>query len=147
MRNLFLFLLIILSTPCIASEGVIKVKSNYPVQETADRLEQAIKNKGLTFFTRISHSENAEKANMDLKPTVLLIFGNPKIGTPIMQCSRSAAIDLPQKFLIYQEADDSVWILYNDPSYLAKRHNIEGCKEELRTVSNVLNELSENAAE
>ncbi len=80
-----------------------------------------------------------------MRPTELLIFGNPKVGTPLMQCSQSAAIDLPQKALVYEDQEGQVWLTYNDPHYLANRHKITGCDEVIKKIENALKNFS-NAA-
>ena len=93
-----------------------------------DRLKYRFLEKGMTVFLRINHSEGARRVGMELRPTELVIFGNPKVGAPLMQCSQTVAIDLPQKALIWQDESGQVWLTYNDPPYLAKRHDIDGCK-------------------
>lgn len=80
----------------------------------------------MTVFTRIDHSAGAKKVDKELRPTELVIFGNPKVGTPLMQCVQTVAIDLPQKMLIWQDEAGTTWLSYNNPSYLAKRHHIRG---------------------
>jgi uncharacterized protein (DUF302 family) len=136
----------ILSLSCItfvfAQNGTISVKSAYDVRTTADRLEQELHKKGMTIFTRINHAEDAEKVGKQLPPTELIIFGNPNVGTPLMQCSQSIAIDLPQKALIWKSKDGQVWYTYNDPGYLAKRHHLSDCKEILRNISGSLDRLA-----
>lgn len=128
-----------------AEESVITFKSHYSAKETADRFEAIIKNKNLTLFARIDHKKNAENVDLALKPTEVIIFGNPNVGTPLMQCSQQVAIDLPQKVLITQDADQNVWLSYNNPNYLKKRHNIKGCDEVLSKIARVLNNLSKAA--
>jgi len=96
-------LLALFCSSVIASEGMVNVKSVHAVNVTADRLENVLKSKGMTVFTRINHAAGAEKVGKTLRPTELVIFGNPKIGTPLMQCSQSIAIDLPQKALIWED--------------------------------------------
>ena len=83
-----------------AADGLISIKSSHDVQRTADRLENTLRGKGMTVFIRINHAEGAQKVGKKLRPTELVVFGNPKVGTPLMQCSQSVAIDLPQKALI-----------------------------------------------
>ena len=129
----------------IADDGMVSVKSVHTVSVTADRLENALKNKGMTVFTRINHAAGAEKVGKTLRPTELVIFGNPKIGTPLMQCSQSIAIDLPQKALIWEDEQGAVWLSYNDPQYLAKRHNTQGCDEVLKKVTNALGNFAKKA--
>lgn len=139
-------LVLLLSFQANAQKGVITIESNYPVSETVDRLQDLIKEKGLTFFAKIDHTQNAQKVNMDLRPTVVLIFGNPKLGTPLMQCSQTYAIDLPQKALVYEDENGRVWIAYNDQSYLAQRHGITSCDDDVNKVKNALSELMKQAA-
>lgn len=107
-----------------ADNGLVKMKSPYSVAKTIDRFEQAVKKKGMTIFARVDHTKGAKKVGLELRPTTVLIFGNPKIGTLLMQSQQTAGIDLPLKLLAWQDADGQVWIAYNDPGYIAKRHNI-----------------------
>jgi uncharacterized protein (DUF302 family) len=107
-----------------ADDGLVKVKSAHSVTETLDRLEKAVTEKGMTVFARIDHVEGAAKAGMPLRPTELLIFGNPKVGTLLMQSNQSAGIDLPLKALAWQDRNGDVWLVYNEPGYLASRHQI-----------------------
>ena len=127
-------------------DGLIKAKSHYSVEQTADRLESIIKEKGITLFARIDHAENAKKVGKDLRSTELLVFGNPNMGTPLMQCKQSAAIDLPQKALIWEDEKGQAWIAYNDPDYLAKRHNIDGCVDVIENMRKALSKLTKQAA-
>ncbi len=105
-------------------DGLIMKRSQHSVGETLDRLETALKAKGLTIFARVDHAAGAAKADLDLPPTQLLIFGNPRLGTPLMQSNRTVAIDLPQKALAFEDAEGQVWLAYNDPEHLAARHDI-----------------------
>ena len=104
------------------ANGVITLQSQSSVSETLDKLDANLQSKGMNIFARVDHSAGAKKVGKDLADTQLLIFGNPKIGTPLMQCQRSVAIDLPQKMLAWQDDDGKVWLSYNDPLYLAERH-------------------------
>lgn len=122
----------------VADNGLVNVKSAHSVKDTADRLEKALTNKGMTVFIRIDHAAGAKKVGLTLPPTELVIFGNPKVGTPLMQCSRSVAIDLPQKALIWEDDQGQVWLTYNDPAYLATRHAISGCEAVLEKVGGAL---------
>lgn len=140
MRQTIIAVLIILISisPALAGNGLIAVKSNHDVEKTADRLENVLKTKGMTVFARINHAEGARKVGIQLRPTQLVIFGNPKVGTPLMQCSQSIAIDLPQKALIWKDEKGQVWLSYNDPDYLAERHAIDACGEVLAKVRKAL---------
>lgn len=125
-----------------ATEGMIKVKSAHRVEATADKLTNVVTGQGLNVFARINHSQGAEEAGMELPPTELIIFGNPKAGTPLMQCARSTAIDLPQKALIWEDEEGQVWLGYNDPQYLKERHGIEGCDKALENISKALEKFA-----
>lgn len=126
--------------------GLIKTKSLHSVQETADRFVSIIEDKGITLFMRINHSENARKIEEKLRPTQLLIFGNPKLGTPLMKCGQSVGIDLPQKVLVWEDESGQVWLAYNDPKYLAKRHNLTGCDELVEKIAKALDNFTKQAA-
>ena len=124
------------------SDGMIKMKSSNSVPETINKLENALNEKDMTIFKRIDHADGARKAGMELRPTELLIFGNPKVGTPLMICTQSAALDLPQKVLAYEDENGQVWLAYNDPAYIAQRHNMNDCEKALQKVSNALANFS-----
>lgn len=128
----------LISTPVLADNGIITVQSNHDVATTADKLESVLNNKGMTVFTRINHAEGAKKANLELRPTEVVIFGNPKVGTPLMLCSQTTALDLPQKALIWEDEKGQTWLSYNDPEYLKARHNIEGCDAVIGKVKGAL---------
>ena len=104
--------------------GLITHASSYSVVETLDRLEAILHSKNITVFARIDHSGEAAKVGLAMPPTQLLIFGNPKGGTPIMLAAPLSAIDLPLKALAWQDADGKVWISINDPRYLQSRYNL-----------------------
>ena len=114
----------------LSADGVIDVKSSHAVKTTTDRLERALLSKGMTVFARIDHAAGAAAGGLELRPTELVIFGNPNVGTPLIQCQQSVAIDLPQKALIWQGPDNQVWLSYNDPNYLAERHALGACGEQ-----------------
>ena len=130
-----------------AESGLIHIKSSHDVKNTAQHLEAVLKEKGMIVFLRIDHSEGARKVGKKLRPTELIIFGNPKVGAPLMQCSQTVAIDLPQKALIWQDETGQVWLTYNDPQYLAKRHEIGGCKAVLDKVRNALKNFAKAATQ
>ena len=138
--------ILLIATPVIAAEGVINVLSEFTVVETANRLENVLNEKGMTLFNRIQHSEAAAKVGIELRDTELIIFGNPKVGSPLMKCQQSVAIDLPQKALIWQDAEKQVWISYNDPKYLVKRHAISGCDQVIDKVTKALTGITKAAA-
>lgn len=125
-----------------AQESLITIESQYSAKETADRFASIIKSKGLTLFARIDHQKNAAGVNLVLRPTEVIIFGNPKVGTPLMQCAQEVAIDLPQKVLISEDSQQKVWLSYNNPHYLKARHDIQGCDKVIKKIAGVLNKLS-----
>ena len=148
MKKIILTVLLILSIAISAeaADGVINVQSTSTVKETADRLEIVLKEKGMTVFNRIQHSEGASKAGVELRDTELILFGNPKVGSPLMKCQQSVAIDLPQKALIWEDEKGTVWISYNDPRYLETRHTIAGCEEVLSKIEKALANIAASAA-
>ena len=105
-------------------KGLIDIPSNHSVDETVTKLEGILQAKGITLFALVDHSGEAAKAGMKMRPTRLLIFGNPRAGTPVMLAAPSSAIDLPLKILVWEDDQGKVWITYNSPSYLQERHNI-----------------------
>ena len=110
-----------------AADGLVEVKSVHPPKTTLDRFEAAAKERGLMVFARIDHAAGAQKVGKTLRPTELLIFGNPQGGTPLMECAQSAGIDLPLKALVWEDAQAQVWLGYNDPAFLAQRHGAAAC--------------------
>jgi uncharacterized protein (DUF302 family) len=130
--------ILLIATPILAADGVVDVLSAFNVGETADRMEKILDEKGMTIFKRIKHSEGAAKVGIELRDTELIIFGNPKAGSPLMKCQQSVAIDLPQKALIWEDDKSNVWISYNDPNYLKTRHNISGCEEVISKIEKAL---------
>ena len=117
----------LLAGAAAAADGLVAVKSSYSAKETMDRLEASVKQRGLTVFARIDHAAGAAKIGKTLRPTELLIFGNPQGGTPLMECEQTAGIDLPLKALAWEDAAAQVWVGYNDPAYLAQRHGAASC--------------------
>jgi uncharacterized protein (DUF302 family) len=108
--------------PMQKEEGIVKIPSHHSVDETVAKLEAILTSKGVTLFALVDHSGEAEKVGLKMPPTKLLIFGNPKAGTPLMLAAPSAAIDLPLKILVAEDSQGKVWISYNSPDYLKERH-------------------------
>lgn len=104
--------------------GLVTVKSHYSAKETIDRLSTALTSAGLSIFGRVDHAAGAQSVGMDLRPTDLVIFGNPKGGTPLMQDRQTSGIDLPLKALAWQDERGDVWLTYNDPEWVAHRHQL-----------------------
>jgi len=132
----------------LAADGIVAVKSGLAVKETIDRLEATVREKGMTVFVRIDHAAGAAKIGKELRPTELIIFGNPQGGTPLMQCAQSVGIDLPMKALAWQDAAGQVWLGYNDPAYLAKRHELgSNCVAAIDGVAKALQGLVQAAVQ
>jgi uncharacterized protein (DUF302 family) len=110
-----------------AADGLLALKSPHSATDTMNRLEATVKERGLTVFARIDHAAGAAKVGKTLRPTELLIFGNPQGGTPLMECAQTAGIDLPLKALVWQDDSAQVWLGYNDPAFLAQRHGAPAC--------------------
>jgi uncharacterized protein (DUF302 family) len=110
----------------MADNGLVTVKSSHRVNETIDKLAAVITAKGMQVFARIDHGKGAADVGLPLRPTELLIFGNAKGGTPLMQEVQTVGIDLPLKFLVFEDAAGKTWIAYNDPEWLAARHGVTG---------------------
>ncbi len=148
MKTLTLSILgvLIMSVSAYAAKGMIDVKSAFGVKETGDRLENVLKEKGMIIFKRVEHSNAAKNVGLELRETELIIFGNPKVGSPLMQCQQSVSIDLPQKALIWKDSEGKVWVSYNDPRYLEKRHNILNCEEVISKIENALAGIVKTAA-
>lgn len=135
-------LLVLFSPLASAADGLVAVKSPHSVAATMDRVEALAKQRGLTVFARIDHAAGAAKIGKTLRPTQLIIFGNPQGGTPFMECAQTAGIDLPLKILVWEDANAQVWLGYNDPEYLAKRHEAGKC-EVVANLSKTLAGLAE----
>ena len=115
--------------------GLIHLASNRSVEETLARLENLLRERGVSVFALVDHSGEAARVGLAMRPTKLLIFGSPKAGTPLMQAAPSVAIDLPLKALVWEDAEGKVWLSYNDPLYLQQRHNLPA--ELLPTIAGV----------
>jgi len=126
-----------------AANGIVDTPSNHSVEETLERLQGILHEKGVTLFALIDHSGEAEKIGMKMRPTKLLIFGNPKAGTPLMLAAPSSAIDLPLKILVWEDANQRVWISHNSVAYLKESH---GLPEELLRNLAVVERLAAQAA-
>jgi len=132
------------ANPVKYKNGIVDVPSNHSVDETVERVKSILQSKGVTLFAVIDHSGEAEKVGMKMPPTKLLIFGNPKGGTPLMLAAPSVAIDLPLKILVWQDGQGKVWLSYNTPEYLKERH---GLPEDLLKNIAVVETLAAKAGE
>jgi uncharacterized protein (DUF302 family) len=140
-----LLALVLMAGGAGAAEGLVAVKSPHGVKETLDRFESAAKARGLDVFLRVNHAAGAQKIGKILRPTELLVFGNPRGGTPLMECAQSAGIDLPLKALAWQDASGQVWLGYNDPQYLADRHGARDCGPVVQNLRKALGGLAKEA--
>lgn len=127
-----------------SATGIADIASHHTVDETVAKLQEILQAKGVALFALIDHSGEAEKAGMKMRPTKLLIFGNPKAGTPLMLAAPSIAIDLPLKMLVWENDQGKVWVSYNSPEYLMQRHNLP---PNLLQNMAVVKALAENAAQ
>ncbi len=135
-------LLISVSSVAFGADGLIAIRSPFSATETMNRLEENAKQRGLNIFARIDHAAGAAKVGKTLRPTEVLIFGNPQGGTPFMECAQSVGIDLPLKVLVWEDAQGQVWLGYNDPAYLAQRHGVSQCPA-VGALSKALSSLAE----
>ena len=126
-RALLAIALVFATSWATAADGVIAVKSPYEAKETMNRFEDIAKQRGLTVFARIDHAAGAAKVGKTLRPTEVIVFGNPQGGTALMECAQTAGIDLPLKALVWEDESKQVWLGYNDAAYLAKRHGAASC--------------------
>jgi uncharacterized protein (DUF302 family) len=126
--------------------GLTTIKSSHGPQDTMNRLEAAVKAKGMTVFARIDHSAGASAAGLSLNPTEVLIFGNARGGTPLMQAVQTIGIDLPLKALVWQDTSGSTWLSYNDPAWLAKRHGLNGTEPPIGNLTVALEAVAKAAA-
>jgi uncharacterized protein (DUF302 family) len=127
LRSLIVLALVTFGSLAAAADGLVVVKSPYSAKDTMNRLDEIVKKRGLNIFARIDHAAGAAKIGKVLRPTEILIFGNPQGGTPLMECAQSAGIDLPLKALVWEDATSQVWLGYNDPAFLARRHGVAQC--------------------
>jgi uncharacterized protein (DUF302 family) len=135
--------LLALSAAAFGADGLIALKSPFAAKDTMDRFEENAKQRGLNVFARIDHAAGAVQVGKTLRPTEVLIFGNPQGGTPLMECAQSVGIDLPLKALVWEDAQGQVWLGYNDPAFLAQRHGAAQCPA-VGSLSKALSELAES---
>jgi uncharacterized protein (DUF302 family) len=109
----------------MAVDGLTTMRSAYEPEETLRRLESEIRSRGMTVFAHIDHAAGAAEAGLSLRPTDVLLFGNAKAGTPLMQSIQTIGIDLPLKVLVWQDAAGNTWLSYNDPQWIAERHGLD----------------------
>jgi len=148
MKHLLVLISLVVLMPAMSvadEKGMISKKSKYSVKVTLDRLENVLRKKGITIVTRWDHQHGAEKAHIPLRPTELLIFGNPKLGSHFFTSNQTAGIDLPMKALAWKDDHGQVWLTYNDPAYIANRHGISDREKIVSKMTGALNKLSDVA--
>jgi uncharacterized protein (DUF302 family) len=129
-----------------AADELATKPSKYSVKETLDRLTTALEGKGITPAARIDHAAGAKRAGLELRPTEVLLFGNPKLGTPLMQANRHIAIDLPMRVLAWEDDAGKVWISYIQPDTLKARYKIDGRDDALKAMASALEAFTSAAA-
>lgn len=145
LASLAMFGLAQISAAGVEIPGLVTVRSAHDVPTTTDKLVAAIEGKGLTVFARIDHAAGAEKAGMTLPPTELVIFGAPKVGTALMKCGHTVAIDLPLKALVWEDGEGVVYFSYNTSAWLTERHHLAGCENAMEKVHGALQAFAEAA--
>lgn len=135
-------LLLLAATVAGATEGVITRDSPYPVEDTTQRLLQALEQRGLRVFAQIDHAGSAAKAGEKLPPTRLVLFGDPRMGTELMRCQPTLGLELPQKMLIWEDASGQVHLSYPDPEAVASRYGVGDCGEAVTSLQAALKDVS-----
>jgi len=143
---LALFVLLLTAPPASAADGpFVTKKSPHSVAKTLDRLSGILKKKGITVFARVDHTAGAKKVGLELKPNQVLIFGNPKLGTPLMQAKPEVGLDLPMKVQAFEDAKGQVWVRYAQPRAVAARHGATGPAPILDKMTGALDKLTSAA--
>jgi uncharacterized protein (DUF302 family) len=127
-------------------EGLTSIRSSFGPKETMDRLEAEIRAQRMTVFARIDHAGGAAEEGLKLAPTELIIFGNARAGTPLMQSVQTVGIDLPLKVLVWEDAGGKTWLSYNEPSWIARRHGVRDAEQVLSKMGAALSAIATKAA-
>ena len=133
------------SDSLVNAEGLTTIPSRFRPKKTMDRLETEIRAHGMNIFARIDHAEGAREAGLELRPTAVIIFGNARGGTPLMQSAQTTGIDLPLKALVWQDAANKTWISYNEPSWIAQRHGLTNSDAVVAKMTALLRALTTKA--
>ena len=128
-------------------EGLTSIRSRFGPKETMDRLEAEIRGQGMTVFVRIDHSAGAAEMGLTLPPTELIIFGNARGGTPLMQSAQTVGIDLPLKALVWEDTAGTTWLSYNEPGWIAQRHSVANAEQVVSKMAAALSAISRRAAD
>jgi uncharacterized protein (DUF302 family) len=127
-------------------DGLTTIQSSFGPKATMDRVETQIQARGLNVFARIDHAADAAEAGLPLAPTNLIIFGNARGGTPLMQSVQTVGIDLPLKILVWQDAANNTWLSYNEPNWIAQRHGVAGAESTIDKMADLLRAIARKAA-
>ena len=148
MRFTALLFTLLFSIAGIANDnGLVTKKSKHSAVQTLDKLEKILRKKGITIFARVSHTKGAKGVKIPLRDTELLIFGNPKLGSHFFTSNQTAGIDLPMKALAWKDAKGQVWLTYNDPAYIARRHGIKDRAKIVTKMTNALKKFTDAATQ
>ncbi|MEY2536655.1 MAG: hypothetical protein QOG67_395 [Verrucomicrobiota bacterium] len=128
-------------------EGLTSLQSGFGPKETMNRLDAEIRTKGMTVFARIDHAAGAAEVGLTLPPTELIIFGNARGGTPLMQSEQTVGIDLPLKALVWEDAAGKTWLSYNEPGWIAQRHKIANAEQVVNSMGTALSAIARTAAD
>ena len=128
-------------------EGLTSIRSRFGPKETMDRLEAEIRGQGMTVFVRIDHAAGAAEVGLTLPPTELIIFGNARGGTPLMQSAQTVGIDLPLKALVWEDTVGTTWLSYNEPGWIAQRHSVANAEQVVSKMAAALSAISRRAAD
>jgi uncharacterized protein (DUF302 family) len=128
-------------------DGLTTIASSFGPKETMDRLETEVRAKGMTVFARIDHAAGAAEVGLTLAPTELIIFGNARGGTPLMQSVQTVGIDLPLKVLVWQDTAGNTWLSYNEPSWIAQRHSVANAEQVVSKMAAALSAMARTAAD
>ena len=124
------------------NDGMVRVRSTRDFSQTVSALDSAITAANLKIFGRVDHAANARGVSMELRPTTVFIFGNPLVGTRLMHCEQTTALDLPLKVLVWQDSTNAVWVGYEAPARLSERHKVQGCQDVINRFATALAALT-----
>ena len=145
MRSLYATLLLSTLAAAPQDNGLVRVRSTRDFTQTVTALDSAITAANLKIFSRVDHAANARGVSLDLRPTTVFIFGNPQVGTRLMQCEQTIAIDLPLKVLVWEDSTRAVFVGYEPPARLAERHRVQGCRDVIERIATALGALTATA--
>jgi len=140
-------LLIVSGIAAANPEGLTTKASRYPVAETVERLDKVLKGAGMTVFATLDHAAAAGKAGLRMPPATVIVFGNPKGGTPMMLNAPTIAIDLPMKILVWEDAAGKAWVSYNTADFIARRHQLKGMEKQVQGLDGALGKLTASVVE